>query len=307
MSAELLSLPGAVLDHLAQALILVLSVATLWLAPPVSRSDSDRRGRLLVTMVVIMAFCAGIDLLLRTAVMADVDPGQAWGFIPRVLAHSDYGFYWLWRAGIWLLLLAVAFRIIACGWSRLTAALLLIASLATMLLVSVTSHAGEDGLWSVINLVNWLHLVSISLWGGAVVTYALIVMSELRKQADPEQMAVTAERLSTLATAALVVVMLSGIFNSWQQMNTFSQLWSTDYGRVLVIKLVLVAIMMCIGALNRFHWVPKLAASCREAGLQWGASSSRLLQVLRVDSAVFLVILIVAVILGGQSPPAHGM
>jgi len=270
MSAAVLSLISVSLDHLAHALILVLAVAAVWLAPPVSPSDAHRRSRLLLFMVVVTLLCAGIDLILRTAVMADVAPGQAWGFVPRVLTHSDYGYYWMWRAGTWIVLLVVSLKVLIRGWNNASAWVLLIAVLAIMSLVSVTHHAGENGFWTVANIVNWFHLAGISAWGGAVVCYAFVVMPELRRYAGSRHAADTARRLSSLATVALVVVVLSGLFNGWQQMDEFRQLWTTDYGRVLSIKLVLVGVMMVIGAMNRFVRVPEVIA-WYQSEQRWGA------------------------------------
>ena len=306
MSADVLSLISVSIDHLAQALILALAVAAVWLAPPFSPPDARRRSRLLLAMVIVTLLCAGIDLVLRSAVMADVVPAEAWGFVPRVLTHSDYGYYWMWRAGAWVVLLLVSMMVLIRGWNMASAWVLLIAVLVIMSLVSVTHHAGENGFWTVANIVNWFHLAGISAWGGAVVCYALVVMPVLRRHAGVQQTAVAAQRLSTLATVALVVVLLSGLFNCWQQMNEFRQLWTTDYGRVLSIKLVLVGVMMFIGAMNRFVWVPEVIA-WRQSGQGWGAPSQRLFQVLRVDSVIFIAVMIAAVILGTQTPPAHAM
>lgn len=307
MAAEYLSLAFSTLDYSAQALILVLLVSALWLAPPLSSAGSILRGWLLFVMIMILALCACVDLILRTAVMADVDLSETWNFIPKVLMRSDYGFYWRWRVGVWVVMLLAALWILIRGWSFLSVWLLLIASLVTTLLTSVTGHAGEDGLLTVANMVNWLHLVSISLWGGAVIVYAVVVMPEIRKQGDSGQAATAIGRLSTLATMALGVVLLSGIFNSWRQLNELSELWTTSYGWVLMTKLVLVAIMMLIGALNRFHWVPKLLAWQRDRGESWGAPAHHLLQVLRLDSALFIAILMAAVVLGFQPPPSHNV
>jgi len=242
---------------------------------------------------------------LRTAVMADVPALQAGGFIPGVLGHSDYGCYWQWRAGSWLCRALLSVWIHCRGWKTLPTLLILAAMVSTLPLLSVTSHAGDDGLVSPANVMNGLHLLGISLWGGAVMLYALMVLPEQRNNRRSSNQALTATRLSTLATVALAVVIISGIYNTWQQLNTLADLWLTAYGRVLVLKLALVMMMMAIGALNRFYWVPDVVAWYRQGGQHWGAASERLLQVLRFDSVVFITILVVAVILGTQSPPGH--
>ena len=231
---------------------------------------------------------------------------EAWRFVPRVLGHSDYGFFWQLRVGAWLFMLGTMLWFWRRSWSGLPSWLLLIASLGTALFISATGHAGEDGIWSIPNMINWLHSVSTSLWGGMVILYAGIVLPALREGASPEQTSIVSTRLSTFAAGALVLVVLSGVFNSWRQLNGIDDLWSTEYGRILLIKLGLVAVMTAIGALNRFHLVPQMERWQDKILIDWEALSYRFLQVLRLDSIVFITILIAAVVLSMQSPPAHG-
>ncbi|ALP53326.1 hypothetical protein Tel_09260 [Candidatus Tenderia electrophaga] len=305
MSSAALAVASESLDRLALALVCALAVATLWLAPPTSTREAARRTWLLAGAGVIMLAAAGIELLLRTAVMADVAPAQAWGFIPKVLGHSDYGLYWQGRLGAWGVMLLAWLWIWRRGWSAGAAAVLLGTVLATALLVSVTSHAGEDGLWSWVNLINTLHLVSTALWGGAVILYALWVLPELRQGEQWRHIGERAVGLSALATLALALVLLSGIFNSWRQLAGLSDLWTSAYGWALSIKLGLVAVMMTIGALNRFYWVPQLVAAARREPAAAAASAQRFLVILRIDGLVFVAVLITAVVLGTLPPPAH--
>ena len=297
---DLLHILGAALERGSLALILALSLAAIWLAPVLSSADAVRRWRLLMVLLVVTAVATGIDLILRSAALADVPPGEAWGFVPRVLGHSDYGYFWLWRAGVWGLMLAAALWLWR-GWRALPSLLLFVAALATLSLISVTGHAGEDGLLTLPNLINWLHLVGITLWGGPVILYALLVLPELRRQGWPAQTATVATRLSTLATGALALVLLSGVYNSWRQLGRLSDLWTTDYGWLLLLKLGLVALMMIVGALNRFRMVPRIAAVHGDAA----SASHSFLKILLFDSVVFISVLVVAVILGMQMPPSH--
>jgi len=127
------------------------------------------------------------------------------------------------------------------------------------------------------------------------------VLPELRRQGWPAQTAAVATRLSTLATSALALVVLSGVYNSWRQLGKLSDLWTTEYGWLLLLKLGLVALMMIIGALNRFRMVPRIAAVHGDVA----RVSQPFLQILHLDSVIFTTVLVVAVVLGMQMPPAH--
>jgi putative copper resistance protein D len=298
LSGDLLHVVGATLDRAALALILALALAALWLAPATVSSDSRRRSQLLLSLLVISVFAAAVDLLLRSAALADVPPGQAWHFIPRVLNHSDYGFFWQLRAAAWLVMLVMLPWCWLRGWSVVPSLLLAGAVLAIVLLMSATSHAGEEGVGSLPNLINWLHLVGLLLWGGPVMLYALVILPQLQREGWPPQTAAGAPRLSTVATIALAMVLLTGLFNSWRQLGTLAALWGTTYGLILLFKLALVTLMMVIGAFNRFRLVPQVEVNVSGA-------RQRFLRVLRFDSLLFMLILVTAVVLGMQMPPAH--
>jgi len=305
LADNLIHIINASLDRAALALILALALAALWLAPPASSAEGLKRCQVLLLSLIISAISTFLDLVLRSAALADVAPSEAWRFIPRVFGHSDYGFFWQLRVGVWLLMLATMLWFWRKRWSALPAWVLLIASLTTALLISVTGHAGEDGVWSLANLMNWLHIVSTSAWGGAVMLYAIVVLPALRDAASPEQTSVVSSRLSTLATGALVLVLLSGLFNSYRQLNDIGDLWSTEYGEVLLIKLVFVAVMMLIGALNRFHLVPQMKEWRHKQDIAWAVLPYRFLRLLRFDSVVYIAVLIAAVVLSTQLPPSH--
>jgi len=277
----------------------------MWLAPAESSADVIQRRYLLLTALIISALSAIIDLIFRSAALADVPPLETMEFIPKVLDQSDFGFFWLLRAVTWLAMASILAWIWFGGRGIFPCVVLLTGTLVTALLISGTSHAGDNGIWTVENLINWLHLLGIAAWGGAVLLYAFVILPGLTQQTNPLQIAATVSRLSSLATGALGVVIITGVFNSWRQLGEISNLWNSDYGQMLLIKLALVSIMMTIGALNRFYFVPQIELWHKDKNRQGTKPVQIFHRLLRVDSIVFITILIAAVILGMQSPPSH--
>lgn len=304
-SVRYLHVVTAVFDRLGLAIIFALALTSLWLSPPLSRSEGIRLLRLFGLTLLIILLTASIDLVLRTASLADVGLQETGPYIFRVLEHSDYGKFWQWRIGLWSILLLVSVWIYARDWSNWTATIILFAVVTTFLFESVTSHAGENGLWTLANLVNTVHLVSTAIWGGAVIIYALLVLPELLRNRDAGRTSVAVLRLSSLATMALLFVILSGVFNTWRQLEHPADLWTSNYGRVLLLKLGLVAIMMAIGAMNRFRWVPRVVDHADTSSNNDTTPLQHFQKILRIDSLVFLLILIAASYLGTMSPPGH--
>ena len=62
-----------------------------------------------------------------------------------------------------------------------------------------------------------------------------------------------------MALVAAGAVVVSGVWLTWKHVGAPSQLWTTTYGRFLVVKLVLVVALVAAGAGNQFVLLPGIA------------------------------------------------
>jgi copper transport protein len=104
------------------------------------------------------------------------------------------------------------------------------------------------------------------------------------------------QRFSRMATVALGVVVLTGLARGLVEVRSWHGLVSTSFGRTLLIKLVLVAGLIAIGAVNRFRIVPGIRAG-RAKVATLGSS-------VRAELALAIPIVVAAVVLG-ELPPAQ--
>jgi hypothetical protein len=86
-------------------------------------------------------------------------------------------------------------------------------------------------------LVDFLHLAGAAAWTGGLAALALTIGR--------------APRFSRLALPTVVVIAITGVLRAISELTSVSQLWSTGYGRAIVIKSVLFAILICLGYLAR--------------------------------------------------------
>ncbi len=167
---------------------------------------------------------------------------------------------WFWRLGplvrLWI------------GWSAgrrrlhaqaIPATMLAVASLLA-LTRSLSGHAADWGDVTLPVLMDWLHLLAGGLWGGGLVALASVVLpGALRDMASRRTcIAAIARRFATLASPALAVVLVTGVANAWVQVGTMRALWATSYGRTLIAKLFLVGLVLLLGAVNHYFYVPLL-------------------------------------------------
>ena len=185
----------------------------------------------------------------------------------QVLTKTGYGGAWLLQAGTAVALVIIIFLLgrslkkspakeaRALWWTALL--------LGVVLLVapSWTGHAAaaiKDFRLAVVS--DWLHLVAGAVWVGGLFHLALAARPLLRGL-DTGQRAGMLHRIVRLFTRVaiptVVVLVLSGLYNTWAHVESFGALWSTTYGRTLLLKLVLVALMLALGAMNNFHFGKK--------------------------------------------------
>ena len=96
-------------------------------------------------------------------------------------------------------------------------------------------------------------------------------------------------RFSRLALGSVAVLVLTGLYQSWIQVGNLRTLFGTDYGRVLLFKLVIFIAMLGFGALNFLSTGPRLlqAAQGNTTDLSWARKALR-----RIGAESFLALLV---------------
>jgi putative copper resistance protein D len=217
------------------------------------------RGDVIAVLVLLVA-TAG-ELLMRSRTMSGGGIAPAIAAMPVVLERTHFGTIWITRTAALVLLLALA---PLCAWPARLIALVL--ALGVALTTSLTGHAADWGDFSFAVFVDWSHVVAAAAWAGGLVVLALAVLVE-RHAWPPALFGEIAHRFSTLAGWCLLVVVASGLYNSWVQLPAFSALWTTTYGRALALKVVLVVVVACFGGACRYTALPYLVAGGGRPGL----------------------------------------
>ncbi|MFE6842166.1 copper resistance protein CopC [Streptomyces sp. NPDC057686] len=96
-----------------------------------------------------------------------------------------------------------------------------------------------------------LHLLAVAAWLGGLT--ALLVA--LHKAPGIEREAV--RRFSRVAFVSVLVLTITGIYQSWRQIGSWSALTGTSYGRLLLLKVGLVAVLVAIAYVSR-SWTARL-------------------------------------------------
>jgi putative copper export protein len=108
-----------------------------------------------------------------------------------------------------------------------------------------------------------------------------------------QSIAALVNSFSSVAIGSVAIVVVTGVVASWVHLDRISALWQTLYGRVLLLKLGLVASTLLLGAYNFRRVQPQLVRQEGAARLRKSAS---------LELGFGLLILLVTAWLTGLSP-----
>jgi copper transport protein len=105
-------------------------------------------------------------------------------------------------------------------------------------------------------IVDFLHLTAVSAWVGGLVVLTVGLLPR-RRLGELEEVV---PRFSRVAATSVALVVASGVVMAWQLVGSVGDLFSTHYGRVLLVKLLLVGFVL-LAAVASKRWVSRTLAS----------------------------------------------
>ncbi len=205
----------------------------------------------------------------------------------RLVSFIEQPKAWL-ITGLITLVLAVGCRwVLSWGW---TASLFFLA-VAGLVPVAVTGHSATGGAHDVATNSLLFHLVAAALWVGG-----LVALVALGRRGSPH-LALAARRFSRLALACWIVLAVSGVINGLVRISP-ADLLDTDYGLLLLAKIVALVLLGVFGQQQRTRGVRALADS---------GSRGPLMQLAGVEVLIMFVTLGIATALARTPPPGEAV
>ena len=104
-------------------------------------------------------------------------------------------------------------------------------------------------------IIMWIHLICSAIWVGGSLFIA-IVFAPILKSIMPtiedriHTMVKVGRRFNKIAIPALIILIVTGIWNSHQLLSRPDLLLSTNYGVILIIKIFVVFALLCSYAVH---------------------------------------------------------
>jgi copper transport protein len=122
-----------------------------------------------------------------------------------------------------------------------------VAGVGLLLTPGLAGHASTQDLVPLAVVSDVVHLSSVSLWLGGLVMLAVAVLP----RGLPDELGVVVPRFSRMAFGAVIVILVTGTFQGWREVRSTAALTDTTYGRLLIIKVALFALLVALGGLSR--------------------------------------------------------
>jgi len=270
------------------------AIYLLVLAPALGRASLDEPGKVAEARnatarriakwswvsVLLLLLTSSISLVFQASAVFDKSLAESVSpsLLGQIIFNTGYGGHWFIEAFSVVLFSVILFVLSSkllvkpdeaqtpLWWTGLAAgAVLLVAP-------SWTGHAvasTKDFRLAVI--ADWLHLLAGGFWVGGLFHLAMTLPTALACVDRTHRIRVLGQvikRFTRVAMPSVALLVVAGLYNTWVHVPSLSGLWSTPYGKTLLLKLFFVGLMLLMGGLNNFHFgkrVARLAKAQSEA------------------------------------------
>ena len=151
-----------------------------------------------------------------------------------------------------------------------------------------------------------VHGWAAAIWVGALVAFLLLLVAPVRTAEATVTLHHALHGFSGVGTACVAVLVLTGLVNSailvgWESIEG---LWTTPYGRLLSLKVLLFVAMLGLAASNRYRLTPALARALEVPSAAPGAALVALRRSVIAETVLGVCVLALVAWFGTLSPPA---
>jgi copper resistance protein D len=248
-------------------------------------------------------------LILTAAAMSGQPVAQTFsgGVLSVVLLQTEFGNDWLVRFALACCLAAIFFPLFSAqsakpAWIGIAAPILAAAFVGSL---AWAGHAiGGQGIEGIVHpAADILHLVAAAAWVGALIPLALLLQAAAQDSETLGAARTATFRFSTLGMVAVGTLLVTGIINSWYLVGSVAALTGTDYGRLLLAKIALFAIMVALAAFNLLRLTPRIAQ--RESASTAAPALRQLRRNAAIEATAGAMVIAIVAVLGTLPPASH--
>ena len=145
-----------------------------------------------------------------------------------------------------------------------------------------------------------MHLIAAAAWVGGLLPLALMLAAAGASVTVTHAVSL---RFSAYGIIAVGVLLLTGAINTWYLAGSIRALTETDYGRLLLVKIVLFLVMLALAAVNRLWLTPALTVNGGKRPARPALRQLRRNVVIEIGAGAAILSLVAVL---GVTPPGLG-
>lgn len=243
----------------------------------INRQTEQRFNNRFALPVLCLFLFANIGVLIgQTLGLTDgqLVPALNPALLAGLVTQGHFGTYWIAREILCIISIALSTAaMLAKGrvrgltlllpWLQFVLALFLLAA------VTLSGHAAATSNDIIVYavLIDFLHLTAASLWIGGMIYISIVYLPILKRYPVPSttrSLLTVLPRYSPLAFIGVGIMAITGPLNATTRLSGLDQLFSTIYGRALIVKVLLVGALLITSALHVLLLRPRLVRSLKE-------------------------------------------
>jgi putative copper export protein len=154
---------------------------------------------------------------------------------------------------------------------------------------ALTGHAGSVGTGDLPRILVAVHVLAVSLWIGA-----LVPLYKVASSAEFSRAGAILKRFGDMARIVVAALVTAGLVLLWLLLGSLEAIFTSDYGRLVLVKLAFVAGLLTLAAVNRLRLTPGLMAGDRSVvpRLRWSIGAEIMLAgAILVVTAIFTTVI----------------
>ena len=148
----------------------------------------------------------------------------------------------------------------------------LVITIGACALPAVSGHGSGLGDHALAISAGITHIIAAALWLGPLI--AIVIHGILARAGKSSfNVASAVRKFGVLALVCVLLLAASGLANAYTRLDSLNQLWTTGYGQVVLLKVLLLVVLVLIAAVIRKRLVPQLpngmSSGSRSAFIRW--------------------------------------
>jgi putative copper export protein/methionine-rich copper-binding protein CopC len=246
-------------------------------------------------MTAVLLLLAVVARLAMQVQLLNARPGVREVSAADIVGATRWGVGWMLQGSGALLAVAalLAVRRRQTAW-----AVAAVAALVLSITPALGGHASASPRFAALGIIADVgHVIGASGWLGSLLMMVAIAVPAITRAGGDERWQHIASLVNVFSPTALVCAGLlaaTGLFAAWLHLGSLAALWTSGYGRILAVKLSVLAPLAATGAYNWLKVRPLLGTA---------GATARLRRAAAVELAVGVVVIGVTAVLVAMEPP----